>query len=798
MAEPRGSRRAFGHPGIEPRWTHGNKDGVGTAYAGGSRLWFTTFRGVVTEVFYPTIDRPQIRDIQYLVSDGRSFTHEEKRHLTTEIVQADTHALAYRIANTAPDGSYVIEKEVIADPHLSCLLQRTRLTGSAGLIETLHLYALCAPHLQVGGHANNAHVMLAAGQEILTAERGGVWLALGATIPFVQASCGFVGASDGATDLMDNYLLDWIFDEALDGNVALTGELPFRTASGFTLGLAFGDSLANAISTLFQSLALPFDDQRQRYIEQWHRPQRMMLSLGTVSGDEGRLCRTSYNLMLAHEDKTYPGAFIASLSIPWGEAKGDEDQGGYHLVWTRDLVNTAMGLLAAGNKSAPLRALIYLAASQQSNGRFPQNFWVDGTAYWGGIQLDEIALPILLAWRLRQEGALSSFDPYVLVKRAAGALVRFGATTQQERWEEASGCSPSTLAACIAALICAAMFCRERGEPTTAQFLEEHADFFEAHVEPWTVTTSGTLVPGIPRHFIRILPIDIDQDPSTDEDPNTAQLTLTNQPPGVLLRVPAKEVVDAGFLELVRYGIREPRDPLIVESLRVVDSVLKVETPAGPCWRRYNYDGYGQRDDGGPFLGWGRGRAWPLLTGERAHYELAAGSDVQPLIHTIERFASTTGLLPEQVWDAPDMPGAHLRLGGPTTAAMPLVWAHAEYMKLLRSVFDNQVFDFVPQVALRCESRRPRARLEVWKFDRQIKSIRSDSILRVLAAAPFMLRWSADGWTTVIDTQSTATGLEIDYVDIAIGPAQRAPIKLTFFWRDDRRWEGRDYEVGIL
>ncbi len=796
MAEAQSSRVAFGKPGNEPKWTHGNKDGVGTAYSGASRIWFTIFRGVVTELFYPTVDRPQLRDIQYMVTDGETFVHEEKRHLDTQIERSAPHALCYRITNSDSEGRYSIVKDVIAHPHLPCLLQHTSLKGDSAFLGTLRVYVLCAPHLQVGGWGNNARVINVGGRNILTAEKGGTWLALGATAPFSRTSCGYVGHSDGATDLNQNKQMDWEFDEALDGNVALTGELDLSGGWEFTTGVAFGDSLSSAVSALFQSLAIPFKQHLDRYMEQWSRPCKHIAPLEKVSGDGGNLYHGSYSLLLSHEDKTYPGAFIASLSIPWGEAKGDKDLGGYHVVWTRDMVNTATGLLAAGNQVAPLRALIYLAAGQLPDGRFPQNFWVDGTPYWGGIQLDEVAFPVLLAWRLRQENALQDFDPYVLVRRAAGYLVRNGPVTKQERWEDASGYSPSTTAACIAALICAACFCRERGDAPTAQFLEEYADFLESHIEAWMATTDGTLVPGIKRHLIRILPSDVD-DPYPTGDPNTAIANIPNRPPGEVLKLPAKEIVDAGFLELVRYGIRPPDDPLIVDSIRVVDAVLKVETPYGPCWRRYSHDGYGQRDDGGPFVGWGKGRAWPLLTGERAHYEFAAGHDAKPLVHAMEQFATGTGLLTEQVWDEADRPELHMFLGKPTTAAMPLMWAHAEYIKLLRSIHDGRVFDFIPEVAEHFRNGKRREHLEVWKTNRRVRSVKAGWTLRIQAPAPFRLHWSQDEWQTTNDTESVPTGVEAYFLDLPVSKNQRAPIRFTFLWDQDSRWDGNDYEVAI-
>jgi glucoamylase len=791
------ARRAFGAPGIAPRWTQGSKDAIGTAYSTGSTVWFTVSAGILNEVYYPTIDRPQIRDLQYLVTDGESFFHDERRHLDSRLERFEGCALGIRLTNSDREGRYAIVKEVIADPHAPCVLIRTRLEGERSFLARLRLFALLAPHLEVGGWENSGYVVEAAGRELLTAHKRGTWLAMGATIPFAHRSCGYVGTSDGWTDLADNLRLDWEFDVAEGGNIALIGELALGADHEFTLGLSFGNSLHHATTTLLQSLAFPFAEQRDRFIEQWGRVSRHLAPpLAAASRDEGRLYHASHGLLLAHEDKTYPGAMIASLSIPWGKSKGDEDLGGYHLVWTRDMINSTSGLLASGNTDTPLRGLVYLACTQRPDGGFHQNFWIDGKPYRRGIQLDEVAVPILLAWKLHEAKALRDFDPYPMVVRAAGYLIRQGPATPQERWEENSGYSPSTLAVSIAALTCAAGFALDRGDEATAAFFQRYADFLECHLEAWTVTTDGTLVPGIARHFIRIRPVDPD-DPEPDEDPNRGVLTIRNRPPGVRTDFPAKEIVDAGFLELVRYGIRRARSDLIEDSLRVVDALLKVETPSGPCWRRYNHDGYGQRDDGGPYVGWGTGRAWPLLTGERGHYELAAGRDVGPYIRAMEGFATAAGLLPEQVWDARDLPQARMRLGKPTGAAMPLMWAHAEYIKLLRSAHDGQVFDRVPAVVDRYQSARRQRPIEIWTFTRRVRSIRPGAILRIQARASFRLHWTAGEWAAAADSASTPTAVGLEFVDIPIAPEQKAPIRFTFFWPSVERWEGRDFEINM-
>ena len=796
MAVVRAVRHAFGAPGIAPRWTQSAKDAIGTAYSAGSTVWFTVSAGILNEAYYPTIDRPQIRDLQFLVTDGETFFHDERRHLDSVLEPLASDALGVRITNTDRAGRYRIVKEVIGDPHQPCILVRTRLEGDDAFLARLRVFALLAPHLEVGGWENSGYVADAAGCGILTAEKRGTWLAMGATVPFVRRSCGYVGTSDGWTDLAQDLRMDWEFDVAENGNVALVGELDTTSASEFTLGLAFGRSLHHAATTLSQSLGFPFSQHRERFLDQWSRASRHLTPLGPASGDGGRLYHSSHALLLAHEDKTYPGAMIASLSIPWGEAKGDEDLGGYHLVWTRDMVNSATGLLASGNSETPLRALIYLACSQQPDGGFHQNFWIDGQPYWMGIQLDEVAFPILLAAKLREAGALRDFDPYPMVLRAAGYLIERGPATRQERWEENAGYSPSTLASNIAALTCAAVFARERGDEATAAFLQQHADFLEAHVEAWTVTTEGTLLPGVARHFVRITPVDPD-DPRPDEDPNAGILAIRNQPPGQRFAFPAKDVVDAGFLELVRYGIRKPGYPLVEDSLRVIDAVLKVDTPFGPCWRRYNHDGYGQRDDGAPYVGWGTGRAWPLLTGERGHYELAAGRDPAPYLHAIERFASAAGLLPEQIWDAPDLPEARMLFGRPTGSPMPLMWAHAEYIKLLRSTRDGEIFDRVPAVAERYQARRSQPPFEVWTFGRRVRAVRPGTRVRIQAGAPFRLRWTRDEWGNLEDTASRPTALGIEFVDVPVALAQTAPIRFTFFWPEAGRWEGRDFAITV-
>ena len=608
---------AFGSPGVEPRWTSSKKDAVSTAYSASSRVWFTVSHGTLNEIYYPTIDRPQTRDMELLFTDGETFFHEEKRDIAYNFQYVHHGAPAVRVVGSDAAGRYTVTKEMIADPHHSVVLMNVKIAGDESVLARMKCYALLAPHLHGGGAGNSARSVLVAGRRALLAWRGPTSLAMGVDCGFTRSSCGYVGASDGYQDLMSDMRMTWQFGQALDGNVAVMGEIDLAKCREFTVAIGLGDGHHAALSEMMQALATPYEVHCARFIEQWTRVKTPP-ELAAVSMDEGRLSRVSDNVILTHEDKTYSGAFIASASIPWGASKGDDDLGGYHLVWTRDMVQSATALLACGRCETALRALVYLACTQHPDGSFAQNFWIDGTPYWSGIQLDEVAFPILLAWRLWKRDALEKFDVFPFVERAAGFLVRYAPITQQERWEEVAGYSPSTLAAVIAALVCAADLARAHQAVELGGYLEDYADWIEAHLDEWTTTDDGVLLAGVNRHYMRIRP-PAEGEPFHNPKIAPGHMVLANREPGERTDFEDRELIDAGFLELVRYGVRRADDPLIVDSLKVVDHVLKIETPYGSCWRRYNHDGYGQRKDGGPYMGWGQGRAWPLLVGERGH-----------------------------------------------------------------------------------------------------------------------------------------------------------------------------------
>jgi glucoamylase len=784
---------AFGAPGIEPRWTSSAKEGVGTAYHTGCRLWFTLSHGIINEIYYPRVDQPNTRDFQFLISDGETFCHEEKRDLDHLVEYPEHHCPFYRLTNSEPNGRYRLIKHVLCDPHRSVLLVHTKLEVlDESLRGKLRLYALLAPH----GAGNSARCCEISNTQLMHAQREGVHLVTACSSGFVRRSVGYVGASDGWKDLMAHRQMDWEFRSAERGNVALTGEIELPASAEFTIAVACGGGYQSTAAKLLQSLAEPFELHREGYVRQWQRAVvDPLFDFSTHTGDAGGLYRLSRCVLLTHEDKVFQGALVASLSIPWGETKSDNDRGGYHLVWPRDLVQSATALLATGQTGTPLRTLIWLAALQRPDGSFPQNSWIDGSAYWPGLQLDETAAPILLAWRLYKQGvAVGLFDPQVMIRRAAAYLIVQGPVTGQDRWEENAGYSPSTLAAVIASLICVAECETERAQPHVAEFVLAYADWLSAHLEEWTVTTQGELVQGVPRHYIRINPIAPDA-PDPHADPNASMLQVSN---GGGLH-PARNVVGGDFLQLVRFGVRGANDPCVRDSIEVIDRIIKHDLPQGPGWRRYNHDGYGEKADGSAFDGTGIGRCWPILTGERGHYELAAGHDPLPFIRAMERFANPGGMLSEQLWDADDLPEAGLRRGSPTGAAMPLCWSHAEYVSLVRSRHDGVCFDRVEAAYQRYVHNPVQSRHEIWSVRHPLRRVARGKILRIIVALEATIVWSTDAWAhsqQLRTAHQSELGLWFADFPTAEWPLGSA-IDFTCFWQQDQRWEGRNWRVRI-
>lgn len=788
---------AFGRPGTEPKWTSSSKEGVGTSLSDDSPVWFTLAYGIINEIYFPRVDCANTRDAQYLITDGKTFFHEERRDLEHHIEYADPRALFFRQTNRDPQGSYQIVKETLTDPSAPVVLIRTQFESLKPDAEEYKIYALVAPHLGNQGMGNNARVIEIEGKRILCAERSGTALAVVASVPFTKLSCGFIGVSDGWTDLHEDFEMDWQFESATDGNVALTAELDTRKTKEWTLAISFGANAEEAARAAIASLARGWDAARSAYVKAWRDYCATLEDLSPQSGDKGRTFWTSAMLLHAHEDRRHAGAVCASLSIPWGEIHGDQELGGYHLVWARDLCQTASGALACGDTKLTQRIMRYLASIQLPTGGMPQNNWVDGKAYWTGVQLDEAAFPVVLAWRLETQGLLDGFEPYEMVKRAAEFLIKHGPASQQERWEEEAGISPSSLAIMIVALVCAGEMARVRNDVQTEKLCFKIADFWASNVERWTFTTRGTLVADQPEHYVRLEPLD-EEALGNDRDPNCGVVQLNNVPDAGS-RFHTFELIDGGFLELMRYGVRAAEDEHMTKSVAVYDKVLRRDTRSGAAWRRYNHDGYGQKADGSPFDGTGVGRAWALLTGERGHYEIAAGRSAKDFIKWMENFANAGAMLPEQIWDEPDIPEKRMYNGRPSGSAMPLVWAHAEYIRLLRSERDGKVFDGVAPVFARYVEQGTKSDLNIWQFGHKLRAALTTERLRIeVYDAPARVRWTADEWAHEQDAELTDEGLGVYALEFAPETFRRGDVlKFTFYWTEAQRWEERDFEIAI-
>ena len=638
---------APGWPGIPARWTSSAKDGVGAALSEGSRVWFTISHGIVNEIYYPRVDQACVRDLGLIVTDGDAFFAEVKRDCDTVVERIEDGVPAFRLTSTHRGGRFRLINQVIADPRSDSIVLHVRLETSSKT--GLRVFSLLAPHLVNGGAHNNGQLSEYKGHGILCAVGDGTHLAMLGSLPFLASSVGFVGVSDGWQQLNHHRRLTDQYDAATDGNVALSAELAMGADGASVLTVGFGRTSAEAAYHALTSSLSPFETLLNDYSAGWRAWQSGLRTMERRAHGQN-MYRVSANILRAHETSTFPGAVIASLSIPWGFSKGDDDMGGYHLVWPRDLCEIAGGMLACGAHSEVRRILRYLRATQEEDGSWGQNYWLDGAPYWSGVQLDECAFPMLLLDMARREGAvglprLQQFWP--MVKRAAGFVLRTGPRTKQDRWEENAGYTPFTLAVAIAALLAAAEIAEACDVEALPALLRDTADAWNEQIEDWIYVEDTPLAreAGVPGYYIRIAP-----ESRATECPDVHGLIQVRNHEAGSGSIVADRLISTDAIALVRFGLRAPDDPRVLSTIAVIDRLLKVELPQGPGWRRYNLDGYGGKADGRPFDGVGIGRAWPLLAGERAHYALAAGKrkEAEALLATIEAQTSPGGLIPSR------------------------------------------------------------------------------------------------------------------------------------------------------
>lgn len=695
LVPPRGARST---------WTEADKAGFGTARDRGSNVWFTLQDGRVSEVFFPDLSTPSTRVLELVVTDGRTFTDRASEDMQVVTTRPDERSLRFQQVATATSGRYRLTQEYVTDPRRDALVVRVRLESLDG--GRYQLYAVHDPALANSGMDDSGR---AAGRTLVATDGSErVASALTARPRFDRTSTGILGRDDGWTDLDDDQRLARGHRTAGPGNVVQTGRVSGVTGlpgdQRATLVLGFGAGARDATRTATAASRAGARATAARYDRGWHRYLRTLKRVPDSAAAVRRQYLASALVLAAAEDKLNPGALVASPSAPW--VWGDEvkdlssPSGAYHLVWSRDSYQFGTALWAMGDKAAARRSVDWLFDVQQKpDGSFPQNSDVEGTPVWSELQLDEVALPIVLARLVGRDGPRT----YRGVEKAADFLVRFrdeetgrrAPYSPQERWENQSGYSPSSIAAQVAGLVCAADIARRNGDRASARRWLRLADRWQAKVKRWTVTTSGPL----------------------SDEPYFLRLTKNGRPDsgteygigdGGPSAVDQRRVVDPSFLDLVRLGLLPADDPAVVSSLPVVDEDLRVDTPNGPFWRRFSFDGYGETRDGGQWeiteedTGTTLGRGWPLLTGERGEYAVAAGEDAAAYLATVAAAAGEGDMISEQVWDGrPPTGEACCPAGEGTRAATPLTWSHAGLVRLAWTIQQGSPVDRQRLVAQR-------------------------------------------------------------------------------------------------
>ena len=667
---------APGAPGTPSDWVPGDKDGFGTARGTASKVWYTLSRGTLNEVFYPRIDTPSLRDSQFVVTDGSTFTDREDRDSTHQVQLLSSDSLTYRLVNTAKSGAWRITKTFVTDPARSSVVEDVRfesLTGTAYQLYLLHDVALSMTGNDDTGRGDGA----------LLSSDGTSASAVVTSPALGKTSSGYLGTSDGWTDLATDHAMDWSYEAAAPGNVVQTGRVPvngLQNHQQVTVSIGFGSTESAALSTAEASLRAGFAAARTAYDDGWAGYLGSLKPMPAAASGWSTEWKVSAMVLAASEDKTVRGGFVAAPNRPWAWSNSLQFLAVYHAVWSRDLYQIATGLLAVGDSAAANRALDFLwTVQQRADGSFPQNSRLDGTPVFGDLQMDEVAFPIVLAHQLGRTGAAD----WAHVQKSADYVVANGPRTPQERWENATGYSPATIAAEIAGLVCAADIATKNRDRARAGKYLATADKWQRDVESLTATTTGPYSSS--PYYLRI---------TKNGHPDSGD-TMQVSDGGPL--IDERYVVDPSFLDLVRLGVKRADDPVVTNSVAVVDDKLGYQTANGQFWHRASFDGYGEQRDGSqwepsdPGSGKTIGRGWPLLSGERGEYELltkGGAASAAGRLDTMGRAADDAShLMAEQVWDHNPPAGTPgFTPGEPTLSATPLAWTHAQFLRLAASV----------------------------------------------------------------------------------------------------------------
>lgn len=679
--------------GKDAEWESAGKQGIGTALSLNSKVWFTLEGGSLTEVFYPTADKANVQWLQFVVVNPKTKKVETERDAAIhQIKTLRSDSLSFQQINKSKTGEWTIIKTYTTDTERdSILIDVQFLTKN----KNLNLYIYYNPSLGNSGMGDtgfdDGSALFATDKEVASV------LIFNSKIG--EISSGFYGINDGLEQLKNNGKITNPKNRANEGNVAQIAKILNPTK--FNAVLSFGKDIKIARSNAEESRRKGFVKTQAEYDKNW---SDYIKTLPKVEPKYQAQFNYSAMTLRAMEDKTYRGGNVASLSKPWipkGDAANGPYVSGYHLVWSRDLYQVASAYIAMGDKDSANRALDYLFTKQQKpDGSYPQMTWLDGRVVGDSLQMDEVAYPLILAYQLGRNDR-QTYEKHI--KPTADFIIKTGPTTKQERWEERPGYSPATIAAEIAGLVCAADIAQKNGDENSAKIWLEKADDWAKNVDKWTATATGKYGDG--NYYLRL---------TKNGTPDAGEKIELNNGAGTWLE---SEIVDAGFLELVRLGIKSPNDPLIVKSLKVVDEVLRVKTPNGAGFYRYTHDGYGEYHDGRNWnydRTWtGKGHLWALLSGERGQYEIALARDkgqkardnpksqiLNPKlrIEAMQKFANDGMMIPEQVWSQNN---GVFPFGEGARSATPLAWSMAQFIRLAMNLKAGKNLDTPEVVAKR-------------------------------------------------------------------------------------------------
>ncbi len=742
-------------PGATSYLDLGRKDCLGTARNTTSKVWYTVAGGVLSDVYYPTTDNTDVKTVQYVVTNGRTFTDLQTRDMTYTAAPLDGTGMACQVTSTAKSGAYRLVTDYITDPLRDSVVMHTTYVPLTPQARGYHVYVRYNALINGtgGGGSQNGGGGSATVDPATTAlvsyntstassyaprdYEVPVYGTLAANQRFLVASSGFAGEpSDGLTQLDSSHALTGTYQNAADGNVVQTAEINTSRSDQFTLALGYAQTQALSIRTAQLSAATPFAATYARYRSGWLRydaglrppPARFAGASAATSRKLAAQYWVSANVIKATADKEFPGAIVSSLADPWGQATAansasnglaDVDTN-YRVIFERDFYETFTGFLADGDLTEARQQTMFIFDKVElPDGSFPRDALVNGTVASDNYVLepDEQAFPLIMAW---QSGLGGDHELYAEhVRPAADYLVAHGPVYGDERWEDQAGYSPSTIATEIAGLVAAGRIAQLNSDRERAALYLATADYYQRSVQGWTVTTNGPY--SSQAYFLRL---------SKTGDPDAA--IVYNLGNGSI-SADQRAVVDDGFLELARFGEIPATAPVIRNSLKVADSVLETNTPSGPGYHRYgtryesvngtyvpvtgSSDGYGDcyAPDpmhcpltGRPWIPWftGTGHVWPLLNGERGEQDLQSGdpSAASQQLAAMANLADGVGMIPEQDWEDPGVPASPYG-SDPTTASIgftngqgtgsagEITWAEAQYVRLARDIATGTLID---------------------------------------------------------------------------------------------------------